>query len=150
MDINILRSAIETYFGEKDFNLFEKEINQQIDLRFGNVEAQWAIALCADQAREMDYLKAFESGMQVLISHKQKQSDAELALALSFESTLRGEIHSYRRALNKYSNSIVFEDLGIHLLLVRKSGELEHFPPNQVNAFLGRLNARIAAQKHKP
>ena len=149
MDTNALRFAIETYFREKDFELLEKEINQQIDLRFGNAEAQWAIALCADQASEMGYLKAFESGMQALISHKQKQSDAELALALSFESTLRGQMQSYRRALNKYSNSIVFEDLGIHLFLVRESGELEHFPPNLVNSFLAKLNAGIAAQKSR-
>lgn len=149
MDDKTLRSAIERYFREKDFELLEKEINQQIDLRFGNEEAQWAITLCADQTSEMGYLKAFEGGMQALISRKQKQSDAELALALSFESTLRGQMHSYRRALNKYSNSIVFEDLDIHLLLVRESGELEHFPPYQVNAFLRKLNARIAAQKSR-
>jgi len=42
--------------------------------------------------------------------------------------------------LKKYSNSIVFTDLNIHLLLVRDDCSVEHLTPEAVNPFLRNLN----------
>jgi len=54
---------------------------------------------------------------------------------------------SYRRALNKYSNSIVFEDLGLSLFLVKGEGDIITLAPAEVNPFLRRLDRWIAENK---
>lgn len=152
MDATILYSLTEKYFRDKSFKSQGGDSFREIDLlcRKGNID--WAIAILADQPNEVDYLKAFEKGMQSLIAYDQHDSasrENNFALALAFDSTLGGKIRSYRRALNKYSNSIIFEDLGIHLLLAHDDGRIEHYVPDDVNLFLRKLNIRIAAEKSR-
>jgi hypothetical protein len=152
MDINTLRSQTEKFFLDQNFDVVEKAHSQVFDLLLRKKEIEWAIALLADQASGLDYLKAFEKGLQALISDKQHVSNTKekrLALALAFDSTREGLTRSYRRALNKYSNSIIFEDLRIHLLLIQDNRDIEQYAPDQVNQFLRDLNSLIARKKSR-
>lgn len=84
--------------------------------------------------------------MQCLIDARAADLARPLGLALAFGSTAFGRHPSYRRALKKYSNSIVFEDLGVSLYLVRGEGDVIVLAPSEINAFLRHLDQWIAAQ----
>jgi len=146
MNDELILKALTDFFGERGFTLVEP---QGYTVRFGSGEQRWQLALCADQKEEMDSLRAFEAGMQRLIAIRQgsgEESGDKLGLALSFGPVLAAERGSYRRALKKYTNSIVFEDMGIALLLVSKGG-VELVPANAVNEFLWGLDERIRAER---
>jgi hypothetical protein len=97
---------------------------------------------------DMAYLKQFEAAMGLLVDTQAKSdSPLKLGLALAFNSTQRGETRSYRRALKKYTSSVVFTDLNIHLLFVRDDASVEVLPPEAINPFLRDLNRWIAGQK---
>lgn len=116
-------------------------------LRFEDGSQAWALALCPEQPTAADYLLAFERSMQALVEAAAAGDGERLGLALDLASTERGVPASYRRALKKYSNSIVFEDLGISLLLARADGSLLALAPGEAKAFLRDLNRWIAAQR---
>lgn len=104
-------------------------------------DEEWLLAFCEDQGSDAGYLKAFERGMQALIERSRAgpADGPRLGLALAFTSTLERPRSSYRQALKKYSNSIVFEDVGISLLLVQDDGSVDFVKPGDVNEFLRRL-----------
>lgn len=104
------------------------------------------LALCPDQPDELSYLTTFEAAMQRLLDARRAQPDAALGLGVAFASAAQGRPLSYRRALKKYSRSIVFEDVGIHLFLALKEGEVIALSPSEVNPFLVELNRWIAAR----
>lgn len=104
------------------------------------------LALCPDQPDELSYLTTFEAAMQRLLDARRAQPDVALGLGVAFASAAQGQPLSYRRALKKYSRSIVFEDIGIHLFLALKGGEVIALSPSEVNPFLGELNRWIAAR----
>jgi len=153
MDINTLRSQTETFFVEKGYSVGESEPGQAFDLLFSKEETVWGIALLADHVFGDVYLRSFEEAMQALISDRQHDKRAprekKLALALAFDSTLEGLALSYRRSLNKYSNSIIFVDLDIHLLTVQDGNSIQHYTPELVNEFLRNLNSLIATKKSR-
>jgi hypothetical protein len=107
---------------------------------------RWTLALCPDAADAAGYLLAFERGMQALIEAAASDASHQLGMALAFGSTECRQPISYRRALKKYSNSIVFEDLGIHLLLARSEKRVMMLPPEEVTAFLQGLDRWIVGE----
>lgn len=115
-------------------------------LLFAAGEEQLDVALLPDQADERGYLAAFEAGMQAALDARQAQPGLRLCLALAFGSTAAGAPASYRRALKKYSNSVVFEDLELGLLLVLAPGDVIQLQPGEVNTFLRNLNRWLAGQ----
>jgi hypothetical protein len=119
-----------------------------------NAAAAWAgaapnrRALAIQQQPDSDaHIRAFEDAMDELVVLGAGQPAPALGLALPFEPVERGESASYRRALKKYTNSVVFENIHLALLLVRAGQPLEVIAPDAVNAFLAGLNAHIAAFK---
>ena len=97
-----------------------------------------------DHSAPEAYIRAFDGAMDVLVAYAGSvEFIPQLGLALAFSSTERREDTSYRRVMKKYTRSVVFEDLQIHLLLVRDDGSVEVIPPGKVNAFLGDLNRYI-------
>lgn len=98
-----------------------------------------ALALLVQQPDASAYLRAFEDGMQALLATRQQQPGWELALVLEMQPAQGRQAASYRPALKKYSNSVVFEDVGIGLLLL---GGLSPAwsPPAEVNTFLRGLD----------
>ena len=82
--------------------------------------------------------------MDRLIAHAQSDNPApNLALALSFDSSEKGEKKSFRKVLKKYTRSTVFSDLRISLILVRENEDAEMILPDHVNPFLEDLNLYI-------
>jgi hypothetical protein len=145
MDAGELRLALLAHFAGFSES---PDAQTRLDLVLARGAERWGLALCADQPDVMSYLGAFEAAMRQVIDARQlQQVDLQLGIALGFASTAGGESASYRRALKKYSNSVVFEDLELSLFLVQDPQRVIVLRPAEVNAFLRDLNTRIAGQK---
>jgi hypothetical protein len=105
-----------------------------------------AVALGA-QADLAGHIRAFEAGMSALVAARAADAGPTLGLALPFGPVERGAVESYRRALKKYTNSTVWEDLRLHLLLVREDGMFEVIAPEMIHDLLAGLDRHIAAYK---
>ncbi|MGH2581713.1 MAG: hypothetical protein ACRDFQ_02300 [Anaerolineales bacterium] len=146
MDVNELRTALKQHFTGS--GLQEKKIpDLKLDTVFEREGELWGCELCPDKDTTMAYFGTFEAAIQNLVDARRANSDLNLGLAVAFASTTNGERHSYRKPLRKYSNSIVFEDLALHLLLVTSKEEINVLVPKEVNSFLRDLNRWIAARK---
>lgn len=142
-----LRAAAIEHFDRETFASVEDD-TIKLPLVLLRGDERWGLALCADHPDALAYLGGFEAAMQQIIDAAQLQRvDLHLGIALDFVSTADGQDRSYRRALKKYSNSIVFEDLGLSLFLVRGAHEVLALAPQDVNAFLRDLNRFIADQR---
>src|SRR3990172_123030 len=147
MDIPELRAALLRHFKAQGF---VEDTNQSpgLHLNLQRGDERWSLALCPDKTEGMAYLGAFEVAMQKIVDAKQRgEKKLRLGLGIAFASTAQGKSPSYRRALKKYSNSIVFEDLGLHLFLVTGEGAVDELIPQEVNPFLRDLNRWIAKQQ---
>lgn len=144
-----LRAAVSTWLAGQGFA--EPQVSSRGNLmRAQGDAAGWVIGLCDDKESPRGYLFAFDGVMDILIRESTSAAPGtNLAAAVAYGSTLRGEELSYRKALKKYSSSIIFLDLGFHLLLVGDDGGLEVVPPVEVNTFLRNLNRHIIAAKSK-
>jgi hypothetical protein len=140
-----IRRRLADHFARQGFQLNAGGRN---GMRFVKEREAWRIAVCAEKTGEMDFLKTFDAAMQTLIDarHLSIEDREQLGLAVSFDGVLAGERPSYRRALKKYSNSIVFEDVGIALLLVSNAG-VEVVEPEGVNDYLRSLDERVRAER---
>lgn len=126
MNLVDVRTAVEKWAGSED----------------------WYLIACEDQPEPDEYIWAFEDAMGTLVSYSGSDTaKPNLALALPFGSTLRGEDNSYRRVLKKYTRSTVFIDLNISLMLVQDDGSVMDISAEKVNAFLEDLNPYIARAK---
>lgn len=145
MDISQLRAALAKHFQAQGFSTAEPE---QLDMKVAKGAERWGLALCAEREEGMAYLGAFEAAMQKMVdAHRAGDGNLHLGIGIDFGSTAAGKHPSYRRALKKYSNSIVFEDLGLYLFVVQGDGEVIVLEPSGVNAFLRDLDRWIAARK---
>lgn len=123
--------------------------NRADSLRTWGSDAEWYVVLRGDMNKAFDYVRAFDEAMDAVISTDQAVTDLprKLAVAVAFSSTLRGGAHSYGKAIKKYTNSAVFTDLAIHLLLVKDDLSVEVVLPEEVPPFLRDLNRYIIASK---
>jgi len=145
MDISDLRNALSKYLQREGFSVAE---TGSMDLELAKSDERWGLALCPEREEGMAYLGSFEAAMQKMMdAHLTGDAKLHLGIGVDFGSTAAGKHPSYRRALKKYSNSIVFEDLGLHLFLVQTGGEVMNLEPSEVNLFLRDLNRWIAVQK---
>jgi hypothetical protein len=120
------------------------------DLLLQKGDVQWGIVFCPDKTDGTGYLGAFEAAMQRIVdARREGPADLQLGMAVAFASTANGQSPSYRRALKKYSNSIVFEDLGLHLFLVTGEKAVDVLKPNEVNMFMRDLDKWIATRAQK-
>ncbi len=104
----------------------------------------WYVVALGDCPTADDYIRAFAKAMDALVAHSQiSETTQDMGLAVAFGTTEGQAVHSYRSVLKKYSRSPVFEDLRIHLLLVRADDSVLHLPPEQINTFLIDLNRYI-------
>lgn len=110
----------------------------------------WFVVGDGDQPNDDDYIRSFDSLMDNVVAHARKEEErnkTNLGIALAFSSAERGDNRSYRQILKKYSRSVVFNDLQIHLLLVREDGSVEMIVPIEVNDFLKNLNSYILSKQ---
>ena len=97
------------------------------------------LAICFQARGAAEHLMAFEQAMQALLDARQKSDSSEAYIVLDVEAIEHREAPSYRAALKKYSNSIVFVDLQIGLLLVGSRG-VSKILPEDVNGYLRNLD----------
>jgi hypothetical protein len=144
MDISELRRALSKHLALDGYSETESsDLNFDLVMIMG--ADRWGLALCSDREEGMAYLGAFEAAMQKMVdAYQAGDGELKLGLGVAFGSAVRGQHPSYRRALKKYSNSIVFEDLGLHLFLVQNENEVMELEPAGVNLFLRNLDRWIA------
>ena len=116
-------------------------------LRTWGSDAEWFVVLRGDLKDSFDYVRKFDDAIDAVITRNRAANNlpVKLGVAVAFSSTLRGDKFSYRKALKKYTSSIVLMDLKIHLLLVRDDLSLELILPEEINRFLRELNTLVAA-----
>jgi len=91
-------------------------------------------------------LQAFEDGMQRLLTARQLNPADGLALAVDVSNAAERQAASYRRALNKYQNSVVFVDAGIGLLLLGHPRQADAWlAPSEVSPFLRQFDRWLAS-----
>ena len=147
MDVPELTDALVHHFLEKEYDKHAADLIG-LDMAFKRGGEIIGFALCPDKTEDMAYLGAFEAAVMHVIDARHKLGkEIKLALAIAFGSTAEGASPSYRRALKKYSNSIVFEDLGLSLYLVTGREALIVLLPTEINPFLRNLNEWIAQRK---
>jgi hypothetical protein len=147
MNADELRAAAVAHFERDGFTAIEDE-TVKLPVLLANGDQRWGLALCAEHTDALAYLGGFEAAMQQIVDAAQlRQPGLRLGIALDFASTADGQDRSYRRALKKYSNSIVFEDLDLSLFLVRGPHEVLALAPQDANAFLRDLNRFIAENR---
>jgi hypothetical protein len=145
MDISELGTVLKKHFQPEGFSPIDPA---KFDLQLARGDERWGFALCAEREEGMAYLGAFEAAMQKIVdAHQAYNGNLRLGIGVDFGSTAAGKHPSYRRALKKYSNSIVFEDLGLHLFLVQPNSEVIDLRPSGVNLFLRDLDQWITAKR---
>lgn len=103
---------------------------------------RWVVAILGKESNGEAHLKSFETAMQSLIDYRQNllaDEQTRLGLAMPFGNAPNRHAPSYRRALKKYSNSIIFEDLDIHLILLNPAKKPKLLVPEEVNEYLRAL-----------
>lgn len=104
------------------------------------------LALLPEQADAFAYLQAFEDGMRRLLIARQAKPADGLVLAMDVSSAAQAQAASYRRALNKYRSSVVFEDSEIGLLLLgHPSQQSVWLASGEVGTFLRGLDRWLLA-----
>lgn len=146
MDAAELKKALVAHFAPQGFSE-QQNAALGLDLILQKDSENWGIVFCADKSDGVGYLGAFEAAMQrVIDARRDSPKDLQLGMAIAFGETANGKSPSYRRALKKYSNSIVFEDLGLHLFLVTSETAVDALKPNEVNPFMRDLDKWIATR----
>lgn len=135
--------AVARFLTEKGYSL-SPEPNPLVDLSLSKSGERLGVALAPDYRDEPGYLRGFEEAMQVIVNARRADEGLALALGVAFGATAAGSKPSYRRALKKYSNSIVFEDLQLSVLLAVSETNIIDLRPDQVNNFFRSLDTWIA------
>ena len=106
---------------------------------------KWFVVLRADQNEAMQYQRCFDDAIDGVITrnHQPNKTPLKLGVALAFSSTIRRDPLSYRAAMKKFSRSTVFDDLGIHVMLVNDDHSVELLEPGDVNEFFREINRYI-------
>ncbi len=143
MDSSELRAALAKRFSTDGY-VQQADESLGLALIFRKDGERWGLALCPDKDDGLAYLGAFEAAMQLFVDVRRQDANLKIGLGLAFASTMQGNYPSYRRALKKYSNSIVFEDLGLSIFLVTGDEAIDVLGPQEINPFLRDLDKWIA------
>jgi len=146
-----VQEAIKTWFENLGFRaVTDVAVNQQtISVAADQDETRWLVIAIGEEETADRYLRNFDGAVAQLIGvNEALPVPIRWAIGLAYGRTERGEEPSYRKILKKYSNSVIFADLDVHLLLVREDGSVEDISPEKVNHFLRYINEIIAG--HTP
>jgi len=116
-----------------------------VDLVATKENEKWIIEVKGDYDRNTaQYNVNFDTGMgQLLKSITIIDDKTKYAICIPFSRTERGEKLSYRLILKKYSKSIIFEMLNIHLILIRDDESVEIISPKNIIKFLTSIDPKI-------
>ena len=143
-----VQKVLKEWFENKGFKVIENvKVNYEnsVDLVATKENEKWIIEVKGDYDRNTaQYNVNFDTGMgQLLKSITIIDDKTKYAICIPFSRTERGEKLSYRLILKKYSKSIIFEILNIHLILIRDDESVEIISPNNVRKFLTSIDPKI-------
>ena len=143
-----VQKVLKEWFENKGFKVIENvKVNSEncVDLVATKENEKWIIEVKGDYDRNTaQYNVNFDTGMgQLLKSITIIDDKTKYAICIPFSRTERGEKFSYRLILKKYSKSIIFEILNIHLILIRDDESVEIISPNNVRKFLTSIDPKI-------
>ena len=146
-----VKDILKKWLKDGGYEVLDSDENSQIDsevkvdLIAKKGDEYWIIEAKGDYDRNTSqYNVNFDTGMgQLLKSISKLDSKTKYAIAIPFSRTERGEKLSYRLILNKYSKSVIFEVLNIHIILVRDDESVEIILPKDVISFLSTIDPRI-------
>lgn len=151
MNEAMVQRILKSWFEKRGFETLENvQINSEnkVDLIAKKGNEEWITEAKGDYDRNTaQYNVNFDTGMgQVLKSITKLNNETRYAICIPFSRTERGEKLSYRLILKKYSRSIVFKSLNIHIILVRDDESVEVIHPEDVRSFLGTIDPKIRAR----
>ena len=143
-----VQKVLKEWFENKGFKVIENvKVNSEncVDLVATKENEKWIIEVKGDYDRNTaQYNVNFDTGMgQLLKSITIIDDKTKYAICIPFSRTERGEKLSYRLILKKYSKSIIFEILNIHLILIRDDESVEIISPENIINFLTSINPKI-------
>jgi len=143
-----VQKVLKEWFENKGFKVIENvKVNSEncVDLVATKENEKWIIEVKGDYDRNTaQYNVNFDTGMgQLLKSITIIDDKTKYAICIPFSRTERGEKLSYRLILKKYSKSIIFEILNIHLILIRDDKSVEIISPANIIKFLTSINPKI-------
>lgn len=125
------------------FSVIDWPINGEI-LRIFRVENYWRIVVLENINSMIGLLAHFEAAMQYLIEQVESEiSINKLAIAMDFGPIVKKQKYSFRRPLKKYSNSVVFADLNIQLMIFFNKRIIRQIESAEINEFLIHLDRNI-------
>jgi hypothetical protein len=139
-----VQRTIVGWFAKQGYSITEKfkvEGGNKVDVLASSEVGEWRVEVKGDYNKNTaQYSVNFDTGMgQLLKSVTRHDNRLRYAIAIPFSSTECRATLSYRRILQKYSHSVVFEVLNIHIILVRDEGTIDVILPTDVRKFLSRL-----------
>ena len=139
---------LKSWFEKLGFATLENvQINSEnnVDLIAKKEDEEWIIEIKGDYDRNTaQYNVNFDTGMgQILKSITKLNNKTKYAICIPFSRTECGDKLSYRLILKKYSKSLVFELLNIHIILVRDDESVDVIHPSDVKSFLSSIDPRI-------
>jgi len=143
-----VQKVLKGWFENKGFKVIENvKVNYEnsVDLVATKENEKWIIEVKGDYDRNTaQYNVNFDTGMgQLLKSITIIDDKTKYAICIPFSRTERGEKLSYRLILKKYSKSIIFEMLNIHLILIRDDESVEIISPKNIIKFLTSIDPKI-------
>jgi len=143
-----VQRVLTNWFEERGFEALDSsggDSESKVDLVVKKGKEKWIVEVKGDYDRQTaQYSVNFDTGMgQILKSLTSLGNETKYAICVPFTRTERGERLSYRLILGKYSRSIAFEVLGIHIILVRDDESVEVIPPKDVMRFLSTIDPRM-------
>jgi len=141
-----MAAALGRYFQIQ--NYLYSELGEAINgesLRIFRLEHYWSIVILGHSGTPNDQLRNFETAMQYLVEKRESNSiDHKLGIAINFNPMIEKQNNSYRKVLKKYSRSVVFEDLSIHLFIFLDGKIVRQIDSTEINEFLIHLDRQIA------
>lgn len=145
---NEVQIILSEWFRNNGYEVTEEaewEAGNRIDLLAKSEKDIWIVEVKGDfDADTAQYQVNFDTGMgQLLKSITQLDGRTNYAIGIPFSRTEERQALSYRLILPKYSESIVFEKLNIHFLLVWDDRSVKVIEPDGVREFLRNINPHI-------
>jgi len=140
-----VQAIITKWFRDKRYDVDENtyfNTENKIDVVAKKGSECWVIEVKGDcDKNTAQYNVNFDTGIgQISKSITKIDSNTKYAMSIPISRTERREKLSYRLILPKYSKSIIFETLNLHLILVRDDQSVEIVTPKDVRNFLSNID----------
>ena len=146
-----VQSALRRWFRDRGYSVSEKRKlagGNKIDLVAESEQSSWYVEVNGDYDTDpAQYNTNFDTGIGLLVKGMTRLDNrTEYAIAILVDRTGRGENLSYRLALPKYSRTLAFGVLNIHLMLMHSDESVDVVEPAGVRAYLASVNPSIRAR----